>query len=64
MIQLLNRNSMIPITKWTYLFVGKTETITNCYNKNVFFKLLVMLENSMNRLDMAQSMVLNARQVS
>ena len=46
--------------KWPYLFVSKTETIMNCYNKNVFFKLLMMLENSMNRLDIAQSMVLNA----
>ena len=53
----------MPITKWPYLFVRKTETITNCYNKNLFFKLLMMLDNSMNRLDMAQSMVLNAGQV-
>jgi len=63
-LHLLNHNSIISITKWPYLFVSKTETIMNCYNKNVFFKLLMMLENSMNRLDMAQSMVLNVGQVS
>ena len=64
MIHLSNHNCIIPIAKWPYLFVSKTETITNCYNKNIFFELLIMLENSMNRLDMAQSMVMNAGQVS
>jgi hypothetical protein len=63
-IQLLNCNSIISVTKWPYLVVSKTETVMNCYSKNVFFKLLIMLEHSMNRLDMVQSMVLNAGQVS